>query len=134
MPVNAAPRAHALYGAHTPNTSPLVARPTTRARSPPLRVVQITVAATPRVLASSSVNNTVSQGVTGGVGKVTGGGEGNARRRDPWCSLVYVVERRGSIVVVVVVVREQCGEPRAQRGLVRVWRDVPNDNDAAGAV
>jgi hypothetical protein len=46
--------------------------------------------------------------------------------------VVYVVERRGNVVVpVLVMVREQCGEPRAQRGLVRVWRDVPNDNDAA---
>src|SRR6266851_3696399 len=49
--------------------------------------------------------------------------------------VVYVVERRSIVVVpVLVMVREQCGEPRAQRGLVRVWRDVPNDNDAAGAV
>jgi len=46
--------------------------------------------------------------------------------------VVYVVERRGNVVVpVLVMVREQCGEPRAQRGLVRVRRDVPNDNDAA---
>jgi hypothetical protein len=49
--------------------------------------------------------------------------------------VVYVVERRGIVVVpVLVMVREQCGEPRAQRSLVRVWRDVPNHNDAAGAV
>ena len=49
--------------------------------------------------------------------------------------IVHIVERSsGGTLVVVTVLREQSGEPRAEGGLVRVCRDVPNENDAAGRV
>ena len=34
----------------------------------------------------------------------------------------------------MVVIREQRGEPRAQRSIARVWWDMPNEDNAARGV
>ena len=86
------------------------------------------------VLASSSANNTVviSRRWYKDVEK-------KKRRKKTHAietlGIVHIVERSsGGTLVFVTVLREQSGEPRAESGLVRVCRDVPNENDAAGRV
>jgi hypothetical protein len=140
-PVSAAPRAHAPFQVRTPNTSPLVARPTTRARSPPPplpHLVRIASAAIRRAPASSGANNTIVVVMTLLVIKMRGKKRGERRTHAiETFGIVYVVDRRSSrrrIVAVLTVFGEQSGEPGAQRGLVRVCRDVSNEDDTAGRV
>ncbi len=60
--------------------------------------------------------------------KIKGKGEGDVRCQDPWCTSL---RSRG---IVVFVVREQRGEPRAQRSIARVWWDMPNEDNTARGV
>jgi hypothetical protein len=53
--------------------------------------------------------------------KIKGRGDGDVRCQDPWCT------RLCSRGIVVVVVRKQRREPRAQCSIARVWWDMPNE-------